>query len=289
MRRGNARFLSNRRRAPAFAEQGEKGEERWLDLELKLLADVALVGLPTSGKSTLISRVSAAEPKVADYPFTTLEPHLGVVRVGGATRGPSSWWPTSPAWWRGRPRARGWATGSCVTSSGPGPSWCSSTSVRRLLTMEPPADQQRILLAELGRYRPELLERPRLVVGSKADVLSGDDEGTAISSRRHRRRDPRAAARLARMVASRPVARRGGDVERGRRDPPPRSRRRSRWPAPTTGPSWCWAVRPSGRWPCRTSPTTRPSTAMRRLRRLGVDRALVRAGVRDGDVVTWAP
>jgi len=77
--RGNASFTSQSRRFPAFAEFGEKAEDRWIRLELRLLADVGLVGFPNAGKSTIISRITAARPKIADYPFTTLVPNLGVV------------------------------------------------------------------------------------------------------------------------------------------------------------------------------------------------------------------
>lgn len=163
--RGNARFLSNRRRAPKFAEQGEHGLERWLKLELKLMADVALVGFPNSGKSTFISAVSAAKPKIANYPFTTLEPHLGVVRLDSATEFVLADIP-------------GIIEGA---SDGKGLGYQFLRHIERarvlciLLDLAPmdgmsATRQHEILLRELETYKPELLERPRLVVGTKSDA-----------------------------------------------------------------------------------------------------------------------
>jgi GTP-binding protein len=164
--RGNAKFLSNKRRAPSFAEQGEHGEERWLKLELQLMADVALVGFPNAGKSTLISVISAAKPKIADYPFTTLEPNLGVVALDDETNFVVA---DIPGLIEGASEGRGL-----------GHQFLRHIERARVLCLlidlanvdgVAPDEQERVLLHELGEYQPELLERPRLVVGTKADVV----------------------------------------------------------------------------------------------------------------------
>ena len=164
--RGNARFLTNRRRAPTFAEQGEHGEERWFRLEIRLMADVALVGFPNVGKSTLISVISAARPRIADYPFTTLEPNLGVVSIDDDT---SFTVADIPGLIEGASEGRGL-----------GHRFLRHVERARVLCimvdLAPldgvgPVEQEEVLLRELGQYRPELLERPRIVVGTKADLV----------------------------------------------------------------------------------------------------------------------
>lgn len=165
--RGNARFLSNSRRAPSFSEQGEEGVEAWCNLELKLAADVAIIGFPNVGKSTLISVISAAKPKIADYPFTTLIPNLGVVHIGdnddysefivadipGLIEGASQGKGLGHEFLRHIERAKALLILLDLSDSAP---------------MDP-RRQLEVLVSEITAYMPDLAERPRLVVASKAD------------------------------------------------------------------------------------------------------------------------
>lgn len=176
--RGNVHFMTPTRRAPAFAELGEPAEERSLRLELKLLADAALVGMPSVGKSSLIARMSAARPKIADYPFTTLVPNLGVVRAGersfvvadvpGLIEGAHEGKGLGHAFLRHIERTA--LIIHVVDLSG---GW----EARDVL------EDYDIIERELALHASELASRPRVVVGNKADV-----EGAAVASERLRLR-----------------------------------------------------------------------------------------------------
>ncbi len=163
---GNDHFKSSTRQTPRFAQPGESGIEAWNILELKILADVGLVGFPNAGKSTLLSVVSAAKPKIADYPFTTLVPNLGIVQyrddrsfvmadIPGIIEGASD-------------------------GKGLGIRFLRHIERNSILLFLVPADSRdiqqeyRILLKELQGYNPELLDKKRILAISKSDLL--DDE-----------------------------------------------------------------------------------------------------------------
>ena len=165
---GNVHFKSSRRQAPDRANAGLPGQTRTLRMELKLLADIALVGVPNAGKSTLIRTISAARADVADYPFTTLTPNLGVVRHNGATFTVAD--------------VPGLIEGA-AEGAGLGTRFLRHVERCRALVYLlaagdalQPGDQWRMLRAELGAHEPELLQRPALIVLSKADILGPDLE-----------------------------------------------------------------------------------------------------------------
>ncbi|MHB8840605.1 MAG: GTPase ObgE [Candidatus Aquicultor sp.] len=163
--RGNAHFATPTRRSPSFAEKGEPGEEHWVVLELKLLADVGLVGFPSSGKSTLISRISSARPKIADYPFTTLVPNLGVVAVPD---GRSFVVADIPGLIEGAHAGKGLGHGFLRHIE-------RTAVIVHILDMaalegrDPIADFE-VINRELELYDAELANRPQIVAGNKMDI-----------------------------------------------------------------------------------------------------------------------
>jgi GTP-binding protein len=177
---GNQHFATPTRQAPRFAKSGLPGAERRLTIELKLLADVAIVGFPNAGKSTLISAISAAKPKIADYPFTTLVPHLGVIRgdehqtlvvadipglIEGAHRG-----------------------------AGLGIRFLKHVERCRLLchlvdasTSGDAENDVAVLERELEEFSPEVAARPRILVASKCDAVSDPERPASIRAAARRR------------------------------------------------------------------------------------------------------
>jgi len=174
---GNAHFTSSTNRAPRYHQSGDEGDERELQLELKLLADVGLVGFPNAGKSTLISTISAAKPKIADYPFTTLEPNLGVVDLGdfrtfvvadipGLIEGAHEGAGLGDRFLRHVERTKLLLHLVDVSSSS------GRDPVSDYLTVN----------RELRAYNPALAQRPQLVVATKIDAL---DEPERLEALRH--------------------------------------------------------------------------------------------------------
>jgi len=183
--RGNARFATSTNRAPRRADPGEAGEERTLRLELRLLADVGVVGFPNAGKSTLVSRLSAARPKIADYPFTTLVPTLGLVRldeersfviadVPGLIPGASEGKGLGLRFLRHLERTR---------------------LLVHLLDLDPatgrdPVEDWKTIQAELREYSPELAARPQLIAANKIDLDGAAPRLKRVVAMARRRRLP---------------------------------------------------------------------------------------------------
>ena len=172
---GNTRFKSSVNRAPRKFTNGTDGEARHLSLELKVLADVGLLGMPNAGKSTLITAMSHAKPRIADYPFTTLHPNLGVVRVG---RLQSFVMADIPGLIEGASDGAGLGIQFLKHLQRTG-------LLLHLVDIAPldpdiePADEVRAIAGELAKFSDELAEKPRWLVINKIDLLSAEDQAAA--------------------------------------------------------------------------------------------------------------
>ena len=169
--KGNAAFKSPTNQAPTEAEEGEKGEEKWIVLELKLLADIGIIGFPNAGKSTLISTISHAKPKIADYPFTTLTPVLGVIQfdigesivvadIPGLIEGASEGQGLGHEFLRHIERTKALIHVIDISD----------------FREREPIEAFEAINEELEKYSPELLNKPQIVVGNKIDILSDKKE-----------------------------------------------------------------------------------------------------------------
>ena len=176
--RGNIHFVTPTRRAPAFAELGEPSQERWIELEMKLMADAALVGMPSAGKSSLIAKMSAARPKIADYPFTTLVPNLGVARSGDFSFVVAD----IPGLIEGAHEGRGL-----------GHEFLRHIERTALIVHvvdltgdyegRDPLEDYDIINRELALYADELAARPRIVVANKIDVPGAEEVADRLAER----------------------------------------------------------------------------------------------------------
>lgn len=176
--RGNIHFVTPTRRAPAFAELGEPAQEGWIELEMKLMADAALVGMPSAGKSSLISKMSAAKPKIADYPFTTLVPNLGVARSGDYSFVVAD----IPGLIEGAHEGKGL-----------GHEFLRHIERTALIVhvvdltgdyeKRDPLEDYRIINEELALYADELACRPRIVVANKIDVEGTEEAAERLAAR----------------------------------------------------------------------------------------------------------
>ncbi|MCL2655592.1 MAG: GTPase ObgE [Coriobacteriia bacterium] len=298
---GNPHFVTSTRRAPAFAQLGEPGEERALQLELKLLADVALVGMPSVGKSSLIARMSAARPKIADYPFTTLIPNLGVVKAGEAR---SFVVADVPGLIEGASQGKGLGHAFLRHIE-------RSALIAQVVDLSggfeerDPITEYEVIRAELEAHAADLRDRPHLIIGNKCDAPGAPERSAALAAyaREHeiacyevsavtgqgiRALERALATRVAQLREAAAAARAAGPHYAKHYIYRPDSSAASAYQVKKIGER-LWGVTGRGieRLVLQTEWENEDALVylQGRLIKLGVEEALLRAGARDGDTV----